>query len=112
MAAIYADGIATGNATFETAVPSWEAWDAGHLVQHRLVVEDAGRLLGWAALSPVSDRCCYAGVAEGSVYVSAEARGKGVGTVLLREHNPAWSRFAHIGKTAWCECRCATTGLA
>jgi L-amino acid N-acyltransferase YncA len=83
VAAIYAEGIATGNATFETAVPSWEAWNASHLDEHRLVAESAGRVVGWAALSPVSDRCCYAGVAENSVYVAAEARGSGVGQALL-----------------------------
>jgi len=84
VAAIYAEGIATGNATFETSVPSWEAWDAAHLAEHRLVAEHADRVVGWAALSAVSDRCSYAGVAEGSVYVAAAARRRGVGSVLLR----------------------------
>jgi phosphinothricin acetyltransferase len=84
VAAIYAEGIATGNATFETEVPSWPAWDAAHLPAHRLVaVEEPGAVLGWAALSPVSDRCVYAGVAENSVYVAAAARGRGVGRALL-----------------------------
>jgi L-amino acid N-acyltransferase YncA len=82
---IYAQGIATGNATFETASPSWEAWDASHLAGHRLVAEDDGQVLGWAALGAVSDRCCYAGVAEVSVYVAEGARGRGVGSSLLRE---------------------------
>ncbi len=81
--AIYAEGIATGNATFETEVPPWEAWDAAHLVPCRLVARAGDRLLGWAALTPVSGRCVYAGVAEVSVYVTATARGQGIGTGLL-----------------------------
>jgi phosphinothricin acetyltransferase len=85
VAAIYAEGIATRNATFELDVPSWDAWDASHLPEFRLVAEEAGRLLGWAALSGVSERCCYAGVAENSIYVAAEARGRGVGAALLGE---------------------------
>ncbi|HEY1435180.1 MAG TPA: GNAT family N-acetyltransferase [Thermoanaerobaculia bacterium] len=80
---IYAEGIATGNATFETGVPSWEAWDRAHRSDSRLVARDEGRILGWAALSPVSDRCAYGGVAEVSVYVAASARGRGVGRRLL-----------------------------
>jgi len=85
VAAIYAEGIATRNATFETAVPSWEAWNASHQAEHRLVAEEGGRVVGWAALSPVSDRCCYAGVAENSVYVAAEARARGIGRALLEQ---------------------------
>ena len=65
--AIYEAGIATGDATFETAVPGWEAWDAAHLADHRLVARVDGRLAGWAALAPVSDRCAYVGVTEASV---------------------------------------------
>jgi L-amino acid N-acyltransferase YncA len=81
---IYAEGIATGNATFETDTPTWEAWNASHLPAHRLVaLSDAGEVIGWAALSPVSDRCVYGGVAEESVYVASSARGKGVGRALL-----------------------------
>ena len=83
VAAIYAEGIATRNATFEKNVPSWGSWDASHLPQQRLVAEEDGQVLGWAALSGVSDRCCYAGVAENSVYVSEKARGRGVGSALL-----------------------------
>ena len=80
---IYADGIATGNATFETEVPSWEAWDAAHLPEHRFVARRDGRVLGWIALAPTSPRACYAGVAEVSAYVAAEARGSGIGKELL-----------------------------
>jgi L-amino acid N-acyltransferase YncA len=83
VARIYREGIETGDATFETAVPPWEAWDAAHLERHRLVAERDGAVLGWAALSPVSERCCYAGVAEVSVYVAPEAQGQGVGRALL-----------------------------
>jgi len=82
--AIYAAGIATGTATFENSVPTWESWDAGHLGDHRLVaVDDDGAVLGWAAVSPVSGRCVYAGVVEISVYVAAEGRGRGIGSALL-----------------------------
>lgn len=81
---IYVEGIATRNATFETEAPSWEAWDASHLPFARLVARRQDRVVGWAALSPVSPRSCYAGVAEASVYVAAAARGKGIGRALLR----------------------------
>jgi L-amino acid N-acyltransferase YncA len=84
VAEIYAEGIATRNATFETAVPSWEEWDATHLAGHRVVAEIEGEVVGWAALAPVSTRACYAGVAEDSVYVAAKARGEGLGTSALR----------------------------
>jgi phosphinothricin acetyltransferase len=80
---IFEEGIETGQATFETEAPSWEAWDSSHLSEHRLVAELDGELAGWAALSPVSDRCCYEGVAENSVYVAAPVRGRGVGAALL-----------------------------
>jgi phosphinothricin acetyltransferase len=81
--AIYEAGIATGDATFETTAPDWPAWDAGHLAEHRLVGRLDGRVVGWAALAPVSDRCAYAGVAEDSVYVAPEAQGQGIGRALL-----------------------------
>ena len=83
--AVYLEGIATGNATFETEAPQWELWDAAHSAVCRLVAENADAVLGFAALSPVSARKVYAGVAEVSVYVSAQARGAGVGGALLRE---------------------------
>lgn len=81
---IYEQGIATGNATFETKAPRWEDWDKAHLVKARLVAtNEAGQVVGWAALTPVSGRCVYAGVAEVSVYVHREARGSGIGKKLL-----------------------------
>lgn len=81
--AIYEAGIATKNATFETAAPDWEQWDAAHRKDCRLVARANGTVVGWAALTPVSGRCVYAGVAEESVYVSESARGQGVGKKLL-----------------------------
>jgi phosphinothricin acetyltransferase len=83
--AIYEEGIATHQATFETEVPSWEQWDSAHLENGRFVARDADRVLGWGALSPVSRRLCYAGVAEVSVYVRESARGRGVGRALLEQ---------------------------
>ncbi len=83
--AIYEEGIATGRATFETAAPEWEAWNAGHLPVCRLVARQVGMpvITGWAALSPVSQRKVYAGVAEVSIYIAGWARGQGVGRALL-----------------------------
>jgi L-amino acid N-acyltransferase YncA len=81
--AIYREGIATGNATFEESAPEWEQWDEGHLRACRLVARSRGEVLGWAALSPVSRRHVYRGVAEVSVYVSGRAQRKGVGSALL-----------------------------
>lgn len=80
---IYEAGIATGNATFQTAAPSWEEWDQSHLKTCRLVAVENNRVLGWAALTAVSSRCVYSGVAEVSVYVAPDARGKGIGRQLL-----------------------------
>jgi L-amino acid N-acyltransferase YncA len=83
VARIYAEGIATRVATFETDVPGWEAWDAAHLATPRLVADADGDVLGWIAVSPVSRRDAYRGVVEHSVYVAESARGRGVGRVLL-----------------------------
>ena len=80
--AVYEQGILTGQGTFETEAPSWEQWNAARLPHSRLVAR-APVVLGWAALSPVSKRVCYAGVAEVGVYVAASARGQGVGRALL-----------------------------
>jgi phosphinothricin acetyltransferase len=84
IARIYVEGIATGVATFETRVPDWSTWDRGHLAAGRRVARAGAEVIGWAALSPVSERCVYHGVAELSVYVAARARGGGVGRELLR----------------------------
>ena len=83
VASIFAEGIRTGVATFETAVPSWEAWDAAHLPDHRLVAALEHEVVGWIALVPYSRRAVYRGVGEESVYVADHARGRGVGRVLL-----------------------------
>lgn len=83
--AIYLEGIATGQATFQTTAPEWEEWDEGHLPHSRLVALLEGEVVGWAALSPVSKRPHYSGVAEVSVYVGEGARGKKVGSALLAE---------------------------
>ncbi|MDO7854751.1 GNAT family N-acetyltransferase [Hymenobacter convexus] len=101
--AIYTEGLATGHATFATEAPTWEAWDAGHLATCRLVATaEAGTVLGWVALSPVSGRCVYAGVAEVSIYIAAAARGQGVGRALLQalvassEQSGLWTLQAGI----------------
>jgi phosphinothricin acetyltransferase len=99
---IYLDGIATGNATFETDAPDWKQWDENHLGCGRLVARQDGAVVGWAALSPVSTRRVYSGVAEVSVYVAATARGKGIGRLLLAalvaesEQNGLWTLQAGI----------------
>ena len=80
---IYLEGIGTGNSTFESEAPDWDRWTAAHLREHRLLVRGGAEVLGWAALSPVSSRRVYAGVAEFSIYVAAAHRGKHVGSYLL-----------------------------
>jgi L-amino acid N-acyltransferase YncA len=82
--AIYLEGIATGNSTFEQSAPDWEAWDQGHLETCRLVARAGSEVLGWTALSPISRRQVYAGVAEFSIYVAERARGRGIGAALLK----------------------------
>jgi phosphinothricin acetyltransferase len=95
VAAIYAAGIATRNATFETEVPAWEDWDAAHLQEHRFVAVENDRVVGWVALTGYSARGCYAGVADVSVYVDPSAQGRGVGRALL-EHLVAGAEAAGI----------------
>jgi phosphinothricin acetyltransferase len=83
VAAIFVEGIATHAATFETEPPDYDAFDAGHHTEHRLVAVENGRVVGWVALAPTSSRGCYAGVAESSVYIAESARGRGVGHALM-----------------------------
>lgn len=80
---IYKEGIETGHATFETTVPEWEDWDKSKLKHSRLAAIVDDTVVGWAALSPVSNRCVYGGVAEVSIYISNMHKGKGIGTVLI-----------------------------
>jgi len=99
---IYEEGIATGNATFQQQAQNWEEWNNDHLSHSRIIAKEDGTILGWAALTGVSGRCVYAGVAEVSVYVSDKARGKGVGKKLLQklieesEANNIWTLQAGI----------------
>lgn len=81
--AIYLEGIETGNSTFEKSAPEWEKWDSGHLQSCRLIARSKLEVLGWAALTPVSGRRVYAGVAEASIYVAARARRRGIGSALV-----------------------------
>jgi len=82
--AIYCKGIATGQATFETKPPTWKQWDDNHLSICRFVVRSRNKVIAWAALSPISQRKCYKGVAEISLYVDTSYRGQGVGKILMR----------------------------
>jgi phosphinothricin acetyltransferase len=99
---IYEQGIATGHATFQTSAPEWGEWDDAHLKHCRLVAILDNRVAGWAALTPVSGRCVYAGVAEVSVYIAAFSRGLGIGEELLQaliaesEKNGLWTLQAGI----------------
>jgi len=100
--AVYLEGIASRNATFEVEAPDWQRWDAAHLPPCRLVARTGGRVAGWAALAAVSGRRCYAGVAEASVYVGARDAGRGAGSALLRalieasERHGIWTLQAGI----------------
>ena len=100
--AIYLEGIRSGHATFETEAPGWERWDEAHRRFARLVVREGERVSGWAALSPVSKREVYGGVAEVTVYVAEAARGRGIGRALLEalidesERNGVWTLQASI----------------
>ncbi|MDB5203482.1 MAG: N-acetyltransferase [Ferruginibacter sp.] len=85
IAAIYLQGIATGHATFQTSAPTWSDWDSSHLKHSRVAAFIGNDLAGWAALSPVSSRCVYEGVAEVSVYIADNYRGKGIGKALLQQ---------------------------
>ncbi len=99
---IYESGLATGNASFQTSAPSWEEWNASHLSHSRLVGAVENQIIGWAALTPVSGRCVYAGVAEVSVYIASGYRGQKIGQTLLRaligesEKNGIWTLQAGI----------------
>jgi len=99
---IYGEGIATGIATFETTVPDWESWDSAHLKIGRIAAMDGDKMLGWASLAGVTNRCVYQGVAEVSVYVAADSRGNGIGKMLLHklieisEENKIWTLQAGI----------------
>ena len=83
VAAVYAEGLATSDASFESRVPDWPQWDTSHLPSPRIVARAGGRVVGWAALAPFSRRHAYRGVAEVSVYVATSERGRGVGRRLL-----------------------------
>jgi L-amino acid N-acyltransferase YncA len=99
---IYEQGIATGQATFQTNAPTWEEWTTSHLEHSRLVAMEDGLVIGWAALTPVSGRCVYAGVAEVSVYVAPGHRGRQIGQILLQalidssEQQQLWTLQAGI----------------
>lgn len=99
---IYYDGILTGDATFQTNLPTWQEWDNSHLRNCRFVAKENNKILGWTALSPVSSRCVYAGVAEVSIYVDKKQKGKGIGKCLLEhlvensEHNGIWTLQSSI----------------
>jgi phosphinothricin acetyltransferase len=101
---IYIEGINTGKATFQAEIPSFYHWDYGHIKTCRLVAYLGNKVLGWCALSPTSSRCVYAGVAEVSIYIGEEYRGKGIGGALLKnlvklsEENGFWTLQSGIIK--------------
>lgn len=94
---IYLQGIETNLATFQTEVPTYESWDSSHLKDSRFVVENDNRVIGWVALSPISSRCVYKGVAEVSIYIDKEVQKQGIGKLLLKhicifsENNGLWT---------------------
>ena len=100
--AIYESGLATGNASFSQTVPNWDEWNNAHVKSCRLVAAENGKVLGWTALTAISDRCVFAGVAEVSVYIAEESRGKGIGKKLLAqvvkesEENNFWTLESRI----------------
>src|ERR1044071_915702 len=100
--AIYVEGLRSGHSTFETEAPTWEQWNDAHLQFARLVMREGEKVVGWAALSPVSKRHVYRGVAELTVYVAESARGQGIGRGLLEalidesERNGIWTLQASI----------------
>lgn len=97
VAEIYLQGIATGNATFQTAAPSWDDWNNSHLQHSRIAAFSNNQMIGWAALTAVSSRCVYAGVAEVSIYIATQFQGQGIGYQLLNqlilssEQNGLWT---------------------
>ena len=99
---VYEEGIQTGRATFEAEVPDWHKWDSGHLTQCRWVAEEGGTVLGWGALTQVSPRRVYSGVAEVSIYVSGVAQNQGIGSIMLEsliissEEYGFWTLQAHV----------------
>ncbi len=100
--AIYKSGVATGNTNFSLAFPDWDGWNKTHVKNCRLVATENATVLGWAALTAITDQCVFAGVAEVSIYIAADARGKGIGKQLLKavidesERNNFWTLEARI----------------
>ena len=90
---IYEEGIQTGHATFEAEVPDWHKWDSGHLTQCRWLAEEEDTVLGWGALTQVSPRKVYSGVAEVSIYVFGAAQNQGIGSILLERLKTSSEKF-------------------
>ena len=100
--AIYESGVATGNASFSKKAPEWDEWDKSHIKNCRLIAADESDVLGWAALTAISDQCTFEGVAEISIYIAENSRGKGIGKKLLAtiiiesEKNNFWTLESRI----------------